>query len=260
MDKITENLPSTFENYFEPFVGGGAVFFELSDKIKHATISDNNHELMLTYKVVRNQPDELIESLKQHKKKHSESHYYEVRKMILDDPIELASRFIYLNKTCYNGLYRVNKNGFFNVPMGSYDDPIVFTEDNIWACSKALTNTNILFGDFEIIKPGKGDFVYFDPPYHPTTEVSFTKYTKEDFSEKDQARLRDFVLTLTKKNVKAMVSNSKTKFIENLYSAQVFTRMTIDASRVVNCKPSQRNKVEEYLITNYPVVRKQVVL
>lgn len=260
IDKITENMPSSFENYFEPFIGGGALFFALSDRIKHATISDRNTELMIAYTVIKKHPKELIEILKYHRANHSEKYYYSVRDKILDDPIELAARFIYLNKTCYNGLYRVNNKGFFNVPMGKYDDPQIFQEDNIMACHKALKNTDILFGDFEEIKPEKNDFVYFDPPYHPTTDASFTKYTKEDFSEKEQARLRDFILELTKKEVKIMLSNSKTDFINKLYSAKSFYKVVIDASRFINCKPNKRNRVEEFLITNYPVIVRQGVL
>lgn len=260
IDRITENMPSSFENYFEPFVGGGALFFALSDKIKHATISDSNTELMVAYTVIKKHPKELIDILKYHRANHSEKYYYSVRDKILDDPIELAARFIYLNKTCYNGLYRVNNKGFFNVPMGKYDDPQIFQEENIMACHKALKNTDILFGDFEVIKPEKNDFVYFDPPYHPTTDASFTKYTKEDFSEKEQARLRDFILELTKKDVRIMLSNSKTDFINKLYSAKGFYKVVIDASRMINCKPNKRNRVEEFLITNYPVIVRQGVL
>jgi len=251
LDRIENNLPSTYENYFEPFVGGGALFFALSDKIKHATISDSNIELMIAYKAIQKQPRELIELLKEHKKRHSEKYYYEMRDQILNEPLQLAARFIYLNKTCYNGLYRVNNKGFFNVPIGSYENPTIFTEENIMACSKALENTHIRSRDFEDICPEKDDFVYLDPPYHPTSELSFTKYTKQDFSEKDHIRLRDFIVRLTKKNVKVMLSNSKTKFIEKLYSAKCFTKIPVHASRVVNCKPDQRNGVEELLITNY---------
>lgn len=260
VERITAYMPETFNNYHEAFVGGGALFFSLSDRIKHATILDKNMELMLTYKVIQQKPKELIELLKQHKAKHSEKYYYEVRSQIIDDPIQLAARFIYLNKTCYNGLYRVNNKGFFNVPMGKYEDPPIFEEDNIMACHKALKNTTILFGDFIDITPEAGDFVYFDPPYHPTTEASFTKYTKEDFTEKDQARLKDFIVELTNKGVSVMVSNSKTDFIDKLYPQKAFNKVSVDASRMINCKSTKRNRVEEYLITNYPVILRQAVL
>ena len=260
VDRITENMPATFEDYYEPFVGGGALFFSLADRIKKATISDRNVELMITYKVIQKHPLKLIEILKQHKENHSEKYYYEVRATNPDDPIETAGRFIYLNKTCYNGLYRVNNSGIFNVPMGSYDNPLIVQEENIMACHKALKNTTILSGDFENIEPKANDFVYFDPPYHPTTEASFTKYTKEDFAETEQSRLRDFIAILTKRGVKVMLSNSKTDFINELYSSKSFFTTVVDASRMVNCKPNKRNRVEELLITNYPIVIKQLVL
>lgn len=260
IDRIVENMPQSFENYYEPFVGGGALFFSLSDRIKKATISDRNIELMISYKVIQKHPKELIELLKLHKAKNSDSYYYEIRDKVLDDPIETAARFIYLNKTCYNGLYRVNNKGVFNVPVGKYDNPPIFDETNIMACSKALKDTTILYGDFEQIEPSKDDFVYFDPPYHPTTEASFTKYTKEDFSEKEQIRLRDFIVSLTKKDVKVMLSNSKTDFIQNLYSAKQFCKVSVDASRMINCKSDQRNRVEEFLITNYALIVKQLIL
>jgi DNA adenine methylase len=260
VDRIIEMMPASFGHYYEPFVGGGALFFSLTDKIKEATISDRNIELMIAYKVIQKHPKQLIELLKDHKAKHSETYYYEVRAKNPEDPIEAAARFIYLNKTCYNGLYRVNNSGTFNVPIGKYDDPLIVQEDNIMACHKALKNTTIVCEDFEKIDPKAKDFVYFDPPYHPTTEASFTKYTKEDFAETEQTRLRDFINILTKNGVSVMLSNSKTDFINELYSSKGYFKTVVDASRMVNCKPNKRNRVEELLITNYPIVAKQMVL
>ncbi len=253
LQDILQLIPKDFGTYYEPFIGGGALFFSLYDRIKKAVLSDNNIELVLAYKVIQKDPEKLIERLKEHAEKNSEKYFYEIRNQQLEDSIEIAARFIYLNKTCYNGLYRVNKKGQFNVPVGSNDNPNIVQEENMWACHKALKNATITFSDFELITPQRGDFVYFDPPYHPTSELSFTKYTKESFSEKDQERLRDFIVRLTRKKVNIMLSNSKTKFIEELYSGKSFFKMVVSAPRYVNCKPDGRGDVEELLITNYTI-------
>jgi DNA adenine methylase len=164
----------------------------------------------------------------------------------------MRSRFLYLNKTCYNGLYRVNKNGQFNVPIGSYEKPEIVHQDNIKQCSKALQKADLKVREFDTIEPNPGDFVYFDPPYHPVNSVSFTKYTKLDFSEKDQERLRDFALRLHRQGVMVMISSSDTPFINNLYSNdRVWHIATVQAPRNVNCKPDGRGVVNELIITSY---------
>lgn len=253
LNELLPSVPLSFKNYHEPFIGGGALFFALNGQIKNATVSDNNFDLIMTYKAIQKDPKALIARLKEHVKKHGEKHYYETRASETEDPIEIASKFIYLNKTCYNGLYRVNKLGKFNVPMGKYNNPAILQEENIWACHEALKKTTIQLGDFTRIKAEAGDFVYFDPPYHPTTDVSFTGYTKENFTEQDQVRLRDFALELSKKGVKVMLSNSNTPFIRDLYESKKFFVKTVLAPRMVNCKPKERNGVKEVLITNYPL-------
>ncbi len=250
MSDLVSRLPKEFNNYYEPFVGGGALFFEISSKLKKSFLSDINLDLVLSYNVVKKDPLKLIEALKIHELKHSEEYYYKIRsRQELKDPIEIASRFLYLNKTCYNGLYRVNKKGEFNVPMGKYKNPNISQEKNIWACYEALKNTKIEYKEFDSIKPSLGDLVYFDPPYHPTNETSFTNYTKLDFTEKDQARLRDFCDFLNKNGVYFMLSNSDTNFIKDLYKN--YNIQFVSAPRFVNCKPGQRNSVNEVLITNY---------
>jgi DNA adenine methylase len=252
--ELHSHLPESFNRYYEPFIGGGALFFSLADRITEAVLSDNNLELVLTYQAVKKDPERLINLLKEHEKRHSKEYFYNVRKDEFFDPIEKAARFIYLNKTCYNGLYRVNKAGKFNSPLGSYKNPGIVQEENIWACHQALQKTKIILADFEseTITPQKGDFVYFDPPYHPTVEdLSFTAYTKDGFSEKDQVRLRDYIIRLTKKGVHTMLSNSKTTFIESIYTPKYFDRHVVKAPRFVNCKPGERDEVEELLITNY---------
>lgn len=252
IEQLIAHLPSNFEDYYEPFVGGGALFYELNGKVKKAYLSDINFDLVITYNVVKKQPLALIELLKLHAKKHSEKHYYSVRSDHNNqNPLEIAARFLYLNKTGYNGLYRVNKKNEFNVPMGRYTNPNIVQEKNILECSNALTKAIIQYRSFDSIKPGAGDFVYFDPPYHPTAVNSFTKYTKLDFTENDQVRLRDFAVKLNKNGVKIMLSNSKTEFIEDIYKNRGFKIHVVEAPRTVNCKPKQRNSVEELLITNY---------
>lgn len=251
LNAIKPLLPPKFGEYYEPFVGGGALFFTVADRAQHAYLSDRNFELVLTYQAIKQDPDKLIERLKTYAASHGEEAYYKVRAEEYTDPIEVAARFLYLNKTCYNGLYRVNKSGKFNVPIGNYKNPNIIQEDNIRACHNLLEKATILYRDYKTIQPKAGDFVYFDPPYHPTDDLSFKEYTKENFSEQDQHDLRDFALKLTKAGVYVMLSNSKTKFIEDLYKNKAFTQHAVQAPRFVNCKPNARGMVDELLITNY---------
>lgn len=254
LSEILSRLPESFNNYFEPFVGGGAVYFAIADKLNKAMLIDHNLELILAYQMIKKEPYRLIEKLKEHAEKHSKRYYYSIRAKNYTDPLEIVARFLYLNKTCFNGLYRVNKAGNFNTPMGSYNNPNITQEENILLCHQVLQNVNLLYGDFEkkclpLIQ--RNDFVYFDPPYHPTNELSFTEYTKDNFTEKDQVRLRDSILKLHKCGAYIMLSNSKTKLIEDLYRHKCFKHHVVMAPRYVNCKPSDRHKVEEFLITNY---------
>jgi len=252
LPEILPRLPGQFNTYFEPFLGGGAVFFALSEKIDQAILSDENLELILTYRVIQKEPEVLISKLRVHAEHHSKEYFYEVRKQELQDPIDIAARLIYLNKTCYNGLYRVNKSGSFNTPFGDYTNPNITQEENILACHIALQKTTILLSDFESIpRPQKGDLVYFDPPYHQLEETSFVDYTKNTFTERDQIRLRDFAIELTKKGVFVMLSNSRTNFIEEIYKEKYFTKHIVLAPRFINSDPKNREKVEEFLITNY---------
>jgi len=251
IQELITRLPETFNNYYEPFVGGGALFFSFTHT-KNVFLSDMNIDLVITYGIVKKQPEELIDALRKHAKKHSPEYYYKIRaRQHLKDSIQRAARLIYLNRTCYNGLYRTNKKGEFNVPIGRYDNPDIIREDVIRSCSKALTKVNIQLLDFKNITPKKGDFVYFDPPYHPRTGTSFTKYTINDFSEEDQTRLRDFCIELHKKGVYIMLSNSNTEFIRTLYKNKVFKVSIVHAPRNVNCKAAKRTSAEEVLITNY---------
>jgi len=251
--ELTSRLPQSFNTYYEAFVGGGALYFALNGRVTKAVLSDTNFDLVMTYSVIKKDPHALLEKLEKHAKKHSSEYYYKVRSQHnLKDAIQIAARFIYLNRTCYNGLYRVNKSGEFNVPIGRYAKPDIVRRDNILACSERLQKATIRYCEFDAIKPERGDFVYFDPPYHPTNDTSFTSYTKLDFSEHDQARLRDFALQLHKQGVYVMLSNSDSPFIRDLYSNRAFHISEVQAPRMVNCKPTQRNSVTELLITNYP--------
>jgi len=252
VDKLAEYLPSEFNDYYEPFVGGGALFYHLHERINKAYLSDINSDLIITYNVIKNDVEKLIELLNLHQKNHNEEYYYQIRntQQELKDPIAISARFLYLNKTCYNGLYRVNKKGYFNVPIGSYRNPDIVNKKNLRLCSKAFKIADINLHQFDKINPKSGDFVYFDPPYHPIKN-NFTSYTKLDFSEQDQIRLRDFALELHKKGVMVMISNSAAEVIKKIYSEYPFTIRSISAPRYINCKPDERKNVEELIITTY---------
>ncbi len=248
--EIAQRLPDEFNSYWEPFLGGGAVFFALESRISRAYLSDVNAELALVYQVVKRRVDELIDALDDHAARHDEKdYYYTIRKRTnIHDSVERAARFIYLNKTCYNGLYRVNKKGKFNVPRGNYKNPCICDRDNLRAASKVLGNATIRFDDFDIINPDSGDFVYCDPPYDGT----FTSYDANGFGNEDQRRLRDAVLKWHSQSVNVMLSNSDTDFIRNLYSDDVFHIHEVNAPRNINCKGDGRESVGELLITSYP--------
>lgn len=239
--------------YFEPFVGGGAVFFDLLPK--HAVLSDLNSDLVTTYNVIKNNVDELIKSLKKHK--YEKNYFLKIRAI---DPnklsdLEIASRFIYLNRTCFNGMYRVNSSGKFNVPFGKYSNPLICDEVNLRRVSKALKGVTIKHQDYKkVLKEAKkGDFVYFDPPYFPVSKTaSFTAYTNDAFLEKEQIELRDTFVELHKRGCFVMLSNSDTTFINKIYSEVQGARITkVQAGRAINSNSSKRGKITEVLVTNY---------
>jgi len=250
---LLSNVPKSFNRYFEPFVGGGALLFEL--KPKKAVISDINEELINAYRVIKGNVDELIESLKKHK--NSADYYYSIRAINPKtlNPVERASRFIYLNKTCFNGLYRENSKGEFNVPFGKYKNPKICDEENLRAVSQFLNSIDIeIFNsDYketcELTQPG--DFIYFDPPYYPVSKTSsFTKYNSKDFSEEDQIELSQIFKELDKKGCYVMLSNSDTEFIRKLYEG--YRIQVINTNRFINCKANKRKNASfELLITNF---------
>ena len=247
---IARLLPERFGLYWEPFAGGGAVFFALDSRIGTARLSDINEELVLAYQVIKQRPDELIERLARHAEQHptDKDYYYQVRKMTQSRcSAEVAARFIYLNKTGYNGLYRVNKKGVFNVPRGSYTNPTICDADGIRNASKVLQKADIKLGDFSQVEPGSGDFIYCDPPYDGT----FTGYTPGGFGDEQQRRLRDACLKWQRVGASVMVSNANTPLIRDLYGASPFVLHEVSAPRQINCKGDDRGATTELLITTY---------
>ena len=203
-----------------------------------------------TYQVIQGDVEPLISRLQLHAQKHSSDYYYEIRSQhALDDRIEIAARFIYLNKTCYNGLWRVNSRGEFNVPVGSYTNPAICQPDLLRACHAALQGVDVRKQDFTELKAGEGDFVYFDPPYQPLDKTSFTRYAKADFGMEEQVALRDLCMALHARGAKFMLSNSDTS--SPLYQDAIFKVETVKAPRFVNSKASGRGAVGELLVTNY---------
>lgn len=256
--EIKEILPKGImsRRYYEPFIGGGALFFDLQPK--QALINDYNDELINVYMVIRDNPDELIEDLRKHE--NTAEYFYEIRALdrlpLFEDltKVQKASRIIYLNKTCYNGLYRVNNAGEFNSPFGKYKNPNIVNEPVIKAVSNYLNSEQIqiLSGDYEAVlrDAPANSFVYLDPPYHPISESSnFTGYVQGGWSETDQIRLRDTCDMLTENGVQFLLSNSASDFIREIYSN--YTIQVVHASRAVNSDPSKRGQVDEFLIRNY---------
>lgn len=247
------NFNPSKNTFFEPFVGGGAVFFDLLPK--HAVLSDINGELVTSYNVIKNNVDELIKLLKKHK--YDKDYFLKIRAL---DPSKLhdigvASRFIYLNRTGFNGMYRVNSQGQFNVPFGKYSNPLICDEVNLRRVAKALKHVEIKKEDYKAVlkKAKKGDFIYFDPPYYPVSKTaSFTSYTADSFLEKEQKELRDTFLELHKRGCFVMLSNSDTPFINKIYSGLKGVKITkVVAGRSINSDASKRGKITEVLVTNY---------
>jgi len=254
LPELTKLVPANFDAYHEPFVGGGALFFELAvqGKITTAYLSDINYSLIDVYTGLRDCVDDVIKTLKRHR--HDEDYYYKIRALQPDKLSlpERAARVIYLNKTCYNGLYRENRSGEFNVPFGRYKNPTICDEPNLRAVSRILQSVCIERRHFSSVLDVAqlSDFVYFDPPYHPiSSTANFTSYDRNGFGEEDQIQLRDIFSELTLKGVKAMLSNSDTPFIRKLYTN--FSISRIYASRAINSKADSRGKVAEVIVCNF---------
>ncbi|HGQ5361767.1 TPA: DNA adenine methylase [Streptococcus pneumoniae] len=255
---IRELMPKTYNRYFEPFVGGGALFFDLAPK--DAVINDFNAELINCYQQIKDNPQELIEILKVHQEYNSKEYYLDLRSADRDERIDMmsevqrAARILYMLRVNFNGLYRVNSKNQFNVPYGRYKNPKIVDEELISAISVYINNNQleIKVGDFEkaIVDVRTGDFVYFDPPYIPLSETSaFTSYTHEGFSFADQVRLRDAFKRLSDTGAYVMLSNSSSALVEELYKN--FNIHYVEATRTNGAKSSSRGKISEIIVTNY---------
>ncbi|HCQ23047.1 MAG: DNA methyltransferase [Aphanizomenon flos-aquae LD13] len=255
---LANHLPKNYnlQTYYEPFIGGGALLFSL--RPKKAVINDSNAELINCYKIIKNSLDELIEDLKNHK--NDEYYYYDIRDWDREKnfksktEVQRASRIIFLNKTCYNGLFRVNSQGQFNVPFGKYKNPNILDIAVLKAVNKYLNENQvrILNSDFqEAVKDAKrGDFIYLDPPYDPVSETaSFTGYDVNGFNKQEQRRLKEVFDDLNSRGCHILLSNACTEFIEDLYKDYLHTK--ISAIRAINCNGKKRGKVDEILVKNY---------
>lgn len=254
LPELLQRVPSQCDRYFEPFLGGGALFFGLQPR--NAVLTDINGDLVTLYQVIRDDVEALIADMAQHI--YDKDYYYSLRRIDRTSdydtwsPVQRASRLIYLNKTCYNGLYRVNSKGQFNVPFGRYTNPTIVDADNLRACSQALQGLTIEQADFCQVRAlaQPGDFVYFDPPYAPlSATANFTGYTKDGFDREMQYALRDLCRELDSKGVRFMVSNSSAPLVLGLYAE--FKIEFVYASRAINSKPSKRGKIPEVLISNF---------
>lgn len=244
------------DRFIEPFLGGGAVFFHVRRVLqpRRAMLFDRNASLITTYAAIKSNPDEVIDLLLALRAKHSETHYYKVRAQDAAalPPSQQAARFIYLNKTCYNGLYRVNSRNQFNVPMGRYVRPSIVDPVNIQAVAQSLAGVHLATREFTHVKrvARAGDFVYFDPPYDPVSpSASFTAYTSHSFTSADQAELASTYAELDQRGCMVMLSNSDTPLVRKLYSGYQIHRLP--ARRSINTRADKRGAVWEVVVTNY---------
>ena len=266
LPELTRRLPVSFRRYHEPFLGGAALFFNLynTDRLQHgAVLSDYNSELVLCYQIVRDDVEALIDALKQHERYRLDRAYFmEVRgwdrlpDFAQRSPIQRAARTIFLNRTCYNGLYRLNNKGQFNAPFGYYKNPLICDPENMRAASAALQTVDLCVGDFGDLaaRVEPGDLVYFDPPYVPVSATaSFTHYTGQAFGPADQRRLAQLFDSLMERGVYVMLSNSYTPLSRELYAAHAVSDSVVYASRKINCDGRKRGQVEELIVCGYPV-------
>jgi DNA adenine methylase len=243
-------FPRRFHRYFEPFVGAGAVFFHLDPR--RAVLSDTNPDLIACYQVIRDDVDSLVDLLSRYR--HDRDFFYYVRELDVTElsPVQRAARMIFLNKTCFNGLWRVNRQGRFNVPFGDYKNPKILDEANLRTVSDSLRGVEIHARSFEeVLRHAQaGDFVYFDPPYHPVSATAkFTSYGADDFKPEDQKKLAWVFRALDDKGCKVMLSNSDTPFVRELYKD--YRVETVHAARAINRDASKRGLVTEIVALNY---------
>ena len=260
MLELEKYFPDKFDSYLEPFLGGGAVMFDLLTKKPSlkCNVSDLNSDLILAYVTIRDKLNKLIQSLENHSKnyhKDSTGYYYKVRNQEPKNQIEKVSRLLFLNKTCFNGLYRVNSKGKFNVPLGRYTNPNIVNKENLIVVSHILQSEKIKIScrDFSsVLKDAKrGDFVYFDPPYQPVSDTAnFTSYTHRDFRNDDLERLADLANQLSSKGCLVMLSNSNSKTVKRLFSSG-WKLKEIRANRAINSNSQKRTGHKEIIIKNY---------
>jgi len=248
-------FPRQWNTYHEPFLGGGAVFFHLAQGIprglRRFLLSDINPELVNVYCCVRDHVEEVISLLSRHQAQHSRDYYYAMRSARLEDPVQRAARLIYLNKTCFNGLYRENARGEFNVPLGRYRNPRICDAENLRAASQVLQRAEIAVQPFwQVLERAEpGDFVYLDPPYHPVSaSSSFTAYSRYAFGEAEQVQLRDVFVALANRGVQVLLSNSDCPFVRELYRG--YPIHTIVASRAINSQGHKRGPITEVLVSS----------
>ena len=250
---LLDRRPTAFRRYFEPFLGGGAVFFRL--RPRRAALSDLNPDLMNTYRCVAWHVEAVIRRLRAHQRNHGQDYYYAVRERWnqgrVRSDVGRAAAFIYMNKTCFNGLYRVNQRGHFNVPIGRYTDPPICEAEKLRAAARILQRAELATGHFtdRVASAGPGDFVYFDPPYDPLTRTAnFTSYTPGSFTEADQYELAQVVGDLTDRGAHVMLSSSDTPYVRKLYRGFKIDRVAV--ARAINSRASARGAVPELIITN----------
>ncbi len=255
---LLRHVPAQFGRYHEPFIGSGALFFQLQalGRLDHALLSDANPELIMLYSVVRDAPDELIAALQVHTTRATDrDYYYDVRSWdrrpdwTQRGAVERAARMIFLNKTCFNGLHRVNRKGQFNVPFGRYEQPTVCDVSNLRAASEALQGVELLVDDFTGVlqRAAVGDLVYFDPPYVPRTATSsFTAYTRDTFDVQQHRQLAEVFMQLTQRGCTVLLSNSATPLVQELYAG--FSMAEVPARRVINSAGSKRGAVPELIV------------
>ncbi|MBI2581244.1 DNA adenine methylase [Candidatus Woesearchaeota archaeon] len=257
LEQFSELYPQKFNRFFEIFLGSGAVFFNIKQKFSpsQSFLFDINEDLINTFKLVRDHVEELIPLLREHRDKDNNREYFNKQREqfnTMKSGLEKAAIFIYLNKTCFNGLYRVNSEGKFNVPFGKYKKPAILQETKLRMASKLLQNSELLVANFaEAMKRAKeNDFVYMDPPYFPLTKTaSFTSYQKDSFLEEEQRQLVKEFQQLDKRGCLLMLSNSDTQFIRELYEG--YKIHTVKARRAINRIGTKRGKINEIVITNY---------
>jgi len=254
LDELKKYSPKHYNEYHEVFVGGGALFFNLTPR--KGTINDINKKLINFYKKVKKRPEELIEKALEYTKYATDKEkYYKLRIRFNDesiDNLEQAALFLYFNKTAYNGLYRVNSNGHFNVPIGKYKNPTIVNKNRIRDASKILRNIKILNKDFSYITKyaKKGDFCYFDPPYYQNKKNKFSDYSKFGFSLDDHIRLCEVCFDIHKKGVRFVLSNSNAPEIIEMYDEKGFKREFVDSKWMISCNAATRKKVQEIVVSN----------